>query len=444
MCPPSVGPDGAMEDPAAAKPRVLPRLAASVIVHTRPALVQQLSPNSGAAAKWLGSTAAASTLLAFMCTPGIGAASDRYGRKPLMLLSALSGAIRALPALQPSLYSAAIERFVSVLADKAMMGTCFASLADCTTSAELSAGQGILNTAIGSACVLAPLVGTQAHSVAGPRGGFTLAAVLAALSTAITVLMPETLAPENRSPLKLRSMMPDSFLRIFTAASPARLAGVLVIQALVDIPGWGDMSNIFMQEDLGLSGEGVGAIMSGIGVSMAAGGMITPPLINLFGERKFTSLAHALGIMGFLCWSRATRKKPWLMLGASLPLLAVQWSRSNAIRAAAVPRCEEHLGMGKGEASAATSALESVAAVAAPLLFGSVYATGVKRGRPHLPFELLAGLLVLAELMCGFLRRSDLETGTELELPLTSKPDSAALTAGKPDAEPAAANAASA
>merc|ERR1712224_443471 len=56
--------------------------------------------------------------------------------------------------------------------------------------------------------------------------------------------------------------------------------------------------------------------MSGIGVSMAAGGMITPPLINLFGERKFTSLAHALGIMGFLCWSRATRKKPWLMLGA--------------------------------------------------------------------------------------------------------------------------------
>ena len=37
-----------------------------------------------------------------MCTPGIGAASDRYGRKPLMLLSALSGAIRALPALQPS------------------------------------------------------------------------------------------------------------------------------------------------------------------------------------------------------------------------------------------------------------------------------------------------------------------------------------------------------
>jgi hypothetical protein len=132
------------------------------------------------------------------------------------------------------------------------------------------------------------------------------------------------------------------------------------------------------------------------------------------------------------------------MLGASLPLLAVQWSRSNAIRAAAVPRCEEYLGMGKGEASAATSALESVAAVAAPLLFGSVYATGVKRGRPHLPFELLAGLLIVAELACSCLKRTDLETGTELELPLTSKPDSAALTAGKPDAEPAAANAASA
>merc|ERR1719399_859678 len=233
--------------------------------------------------------------------------------------------------------------------------------------------------------------------------------------TAITVLMPETLAPEKRTPLKIRSMMPDSFLRMFTRASPARLAGVLVIQALVDIPGWGDMSNIFMQEDLGLSGDGVGA-------SMAVGGVVTPPLISALGERKFTSLAHALGIMGFLCWSRATRKRPWLWLGASLPLLAVQWSRSNAIRAAAVPRCEEHLGMGKGEAAAAASSLESIAAVVAPLLFGSVYATGVKRGRPHLPFELLAGLLIVAELACSCLKRSDLETAAELELPLTSKP----------------------
>ena len=44
--------------------------------------------------------------------------------------------------------------------------------------------------------------------------------------TGLTVLLPETLPPEKRSALKLRSLLPDSFLRIFTAAAPARLAGV--------------------------------------------------------------------------------------------------------------------------------------------------------------------------------------------------------------------------
>src|SRR5712671_3984451 len=210
---------------------LLDTLALGVIIPLLPKLIESFVDNDTAnAARIFDLFGTAWALMQFFFSPILGALSDRFGRRPVVLLSNLGLALDyVLMALAPSLVWLFIGRVISGITS-ASISTAFAYIADVTPPDRRAAVFGKVGVAFGAGFILGPALGGLLGGL-DPRLPFWVAAGLSFTNTLYGLLiLPESLPPDRRSPFRWKSANPLGALHLLR--SDRVLAGLSVVAVL--------------------------------------------------------------------------------------------------------------------------------------------------------------------------------------------------------------------
>jgi MFS transporter, DHA1 family, tetracycline resistance protein len=155
-------------------------------------------------------------LMQFIFSPLLGSISDRYGRRPVILISCLGlGLDYIFMALAPSLGWLFVGRVISGITS-ATLGTAFAYIADVTPPAGRAKAFGLIGGAFGLGFVVGPAVGGLLGSV-DPRLPFWCSAGACLVNAGFGwFILPESLAPERRMAFSWRLANPLGSLRLLS------------------------------------------------------------------------------------------------------------------------------------------------------------------------------------------------------------------------------------
>jgi MFS transporter, DHA1 family, tetracycline resistance protein len=375
---------------------LLDMFALGLIMPILPKLVESFVANDTAsAARIFGLFGTAWALMQFFFSPVLGGLSDRFGRRPVVLLSNFGLALDyVLMALAPSLLWLFIGRLISGITS-ASVSTAFAYIADITPPEKRAAVFGKIGVAFGAGFILGPAVGGLLGGE-DPRLPFWVAAGLSFANTLYGLLiLPESLPPERRSPFRWRSANPLGALsllgsdRVLTGLSVvnfvAQLAHVVLPSTFV----------LYATYRYGWTSSTVGLTLAMVGIcSMVVQGAAIGPIVTRFGERRALLLGLGFGAAGFLIFGVApTGALFWL----GIPVLALWGVSGAALQALTTQLVAPDQ---QGRLQGATTSVQSVSQLLGPFLFTLTFAYFIGEAAPlklpGAPFLLAAALLMLA------------------------------------------------
>ena len=391
---------------------VLPRLIADLVhgSHLSPRLMRHLPSDTVALAGVLvGLFNTVFALMQFFCSPVIGSLSDRFGRRPLILVSNLGlGLNYLLMSWAPNLQLLFLGRLLSGITG-ASFGTASAYIADTTAPEKRAGAFGLLGAALGLGFIAGPAVGGPLGEV-HLRAPFAVAAVFS-LANAVYgfLVLPESLPPEHRSGFSWARANPVGALVLLRRHPDlAGLAGVAFLSNLAQVA----LPTTVVLYAAHRFGWGVGQI----GLTLGAAGVLLAvvqilllnPVVGRFGERATAVAGLLFGAVGFVFVALApTGEAVW----ASLPVLAL-WGLSGPPVQTLMTR---HVAASEqGQLQGANASLTGISELVGPLVFGAVFAAAVSGDQPieraGAPFLLSAVLLVAASVVGWLSTRNEIDT----------------------------------
>lgn len=369
---------------------VIDVLAMGIVIPVLPRLVEAFEGgNTALAAETFGIFGTAWGLMQFLFMPVIGALSDRFGRRPVILISCLGlGLDFILMALAPNLTWLFVGRVISGIT-AANFGTAFAYIADVTPPEKRAAGFGMVGAAFGLGFVIGPALGGVLGQF-DPRLPFWVAGALALANAAYGFfVLPESLPPDRRTAFSWRKANPIGSLTLLR--SHPELAGLAQLAHIV-LPS---VTVLYMGYRYGWSEMQVGLMLAGVGAcSMVVQGLLVKPVVARLGERRALALGLAFGAAGFAIHGLATDGVVFLV---GIPVMAL-WGLANpalqSLMSRRVSSAEQ------GQLQGANASLVATAGLFGPALFTQVFAAfiGPRAGAhlPGAPFILAAALLLVA------------------------------------------------
>ena len=188
---------------------LLDTLALGLIIPVLPKLIESFVDNDTAsAARIFGLFGTAWALMQFFFSPILGALSDRFGRRPVVLLSNFGLSLDyVLMALAPSLVWMFVGRVISGITS-ASISTAFAYIADITAPEKRAEVFGKIGVAFGAGFILGPALGGLLGDL-DPRMPFWVAAGLSFANALYGwLILPESLPPDRRSPWRWKAANP--------------------------------------------------------------------------------------------------------------------------------------------------------------------------------------------------------------------------------------------
>ena len=374
---------------------LLDTLALGVVIPILPKLIESFVNNDTAnAARIFGLFGTVWALMQFFFSPIAGALSDRFGRRPVVLLSNFGLALDyVLMALAPTLSWLFIGRVISGITS-ASISTAFAYITDVTAPERRAAVFGKIGVAFGAGFILGPALGGLLGGIE-PRLPFWVAAALSFANALYGLLiLPESLPKNRRSPFRWKSANPLGALhllrtdRVLTGLSIAnffaQLAHVVLPSTFV----------LYATYRYGWSTTTVGATLALVGLcAMVVQGAAIGPIVKRFGERRALLLGLGCGAIGFLIFGAApTGALFWL----GIPVMAL-WGVAGAATQALMTQLVKP--DQQGQLQGATASVQSVSQMLGPFLFTLTFAYFIGSDAPlklpGAPFLLASALLAL-------------------------------------------------
>ncbi|WP_207476907.1 TCR/Tet family MFS transporter [Arenibaculum pallidiluteum] len=400
-----------MAAPSAAGPRraalafifvtiVLDVLALGIIVPVLPRLVVEMTGDTVSGAEMFGLFGTAWAVMQFLASPVLGALSDRFGRRRVLLLSSFGlGLDYVLMALAPTLGWLFLGRVISGVT-AAGFATAGAYIADVTPPERRAASFGLLGAAFGLGFVLGPAAGGVLGGI-DPRLPFWAAAGLTLLNAAYGFfILPESLPREQRAAFSWRRANPVGALGLLRGHP-----GLLGIAAVVFLYNLAHeaLPNVFVLYTgyrYGWDETRIGLTLAAVGVfsAIVQGGLVRVAVARL-GERRTLILGLSCGALGMAAFGAAATAT---MFWAAIPALAL-WGLSGPAAQGLMSRRVEP--GEQGRLQGALTALHALAGLAGPGLFTLAFARGIDEAGaqvPGAPF-LLAALLLGASAALAWL-----------------------------------------
>lgn len=376
---------------------VLDLLAFGVITPVLPQLVRGFVGGDYArAALWVGLFGTVYAVAQFLCSPLQGALSDRFGRRPVILLSNLGlGLDFVLMALANALPVLVLGRLICGIT-AASVGTANAYLADVTPPEGRTRAFGLLGAAFGIGFVAGPAVGGMLGEI-DLRAPFWVAAGLSLCNFLYgCFVLPESLPRERRtSRIDWRRANPAGALGLLR--SHPQVLGLASLLFLGALAHYALVATFVLYADYryGWGEATVGWVLAAIGgCNAAVRGMLAGAVARRWGERRAVLWGLACGLGGFTLMGLAPSGMLFLL---SVPLLALWGLGTPALQALVSMRVPD---AAQGRLQGALTSLSAMAGIIGPWLFGAAFARFVGpeawADLPGAPFLMAATLLALA------------------------------------------------
>jgi MFS transporter, DHA1 family, tetracycline resistance protein len=342
---------------------VIDMMSIGLIIPVLPALVGEFTGSQADQAFWYGVMTFAFGFANFFASPILGALSDAYGRRPVLLLGFCGMAVSFLATVvATTLWMLVAVRLVSG-AMQANMSVGNAYVADITPPEGRAKRFGMLGAMFGLGFVLGPVVGGLLGAI-DLRLPFLAAGSLALLNLLYGYfVLPESLPADRRRAFHWKAANPVSSLRGLAQLKGARpLVAVIACTGLAQFVlytcwvlyttfkfGWGPLENGWSLAAVGI-------------VSVIVQGLLLGRLLRWFSPRRLAVLGLVSSTLAYAMWGAAN--EGWMMFAvifANLLGATVAASVHSIISSAADARSQ-------GQAMGAVGGLNSLTAVIAPVL----------------------------------------------------------------------------
>lgn len=341
-----------------------------IIIPVSPGLIAQLTHQDlSGAARWGGWLFFSYALMQFVCAPLIGNLSDRFGRRPVLILSlAMLGVDYLITGLAPTIGLLFVGRVLSGMAGAAYP-TANAYIADISPPEKRAANFGLVGAAFGVGFILGPALGGFVGEHFGLRAPFYVAAGLSFANALFgLVVLKESLPPERRRKFELWRANPLGSLKALSRFP--QLAFLLAVLVLVQF-AHDSLPSTWSYYTMLKFGWGPGDVawsLVAVGALTAFSFAVLPRLVvPRLGERGAVYLGFVFGVVAYLGYAFATRT--WMFYAWMIPftLGGVGGPALNAIMSHSVPADEQ--GELQGATSSVTSLTSVIAMWAMPTLF---------------------------------------------------------------------------
>lgn len=369
-----------------------------LIIPVLPHLVGGFTTSPTEQAFWYGAVTFAFGLANFFGAPVLGALSDRYGRRPVLLIG-FSGLALSLfvTGVATALWMLIVVRLFSG-AMQANAAVANAYVADITPPEDRARRFGLLGAAFGLGFTLGPVLGGLLGSI-DVRLPFFVAGGFALLNWLYGwFVLPESLPADRRKPFALRNAHPVTALHGLT-----QLKGVGPLVAVVGLAGLAQMVLhttwvLYGNFKFGWGPAENGWSLFAVGVmTVIVQGGLLKHLLKRYSPERLTAVGLVSSTLSYLAWGLAT--EGWMMYAVIvLNVLgyAVNSTVQSMISGAADARSQ-------GKTLGAVASLTSLMSVAAPVLGALLLAVGAAPAAPRwllgLPFFFCAALQAVSTVL---------------------------------------------
>ena len=353
-----------------------------IILPVLPTLLVHLTGESLSAAAihggWLSFTYAA---IQFVAAPVLGNLSDRFGRRPVLLLAIFCfGIDYIIMGLAPTLGWLFVGRAISGAAG-ASFTPAYAYVADVSPPEKRAQSFGLISAAFGFGFILGPALGGLLGAL-GPRAPFFAAAALSLVNFVYGFFaLPESLPRERRRPFQVLRANPIGTLfhvrRYPGIAAVLGALGLWMIAHQVMPSTWA----FYTKYRFGWSEATIGASLALAGAVMATSqATMLRIVVPRLGERRSALVGIAVATLGYLGYATATRG--WMMFAwlATWFFGAIVMPSTNALLSHRVPRDAQ------GELQGAVASLFSLSSIVGPPLMTYLFGRFTAPAAPvHIP-----------------------------------------------------------
>jgi len=366
-----------------------------LIMPVMPDLIRDVHQGTlGNAAVWGGIMAASFAVMQFLFGPLVGNLSDRFGRRPVLLVSLFVMALDyVVMAVAGSIWLLLAGRIVGGIT-AATQSTASAFIADISKPEDKAKNFGLVGAAFGIGFVLGPLLGGLLGAL-GPRAPFYVAAGLAMANMILGYfVLPETVTDAIRRPFEWRRANPLGALRNLThLPGLGRLLTIFFLNS-VAFTVYPAIWAYFTRAKFGWESGMVGLSLASFGISMALvqGGLIRV-ILPRFGEHRTLLLGLSFNAIALVAIGLIPNGILILVLTPLTALGAIATPAMQGIMSKAARDDQQ------GELQGVLTSIGALAMIISPLLMTRIFALFTEPGapvyQPGAPF-LLSAALVLA------------------------------------------------
>jgi DHA1 family tetracycline resistance protein-like MFS transporter len=375
----------------------LDMLAMGMIAPVLPQLITSfMGGNTASGAEMFGVFGTVWAVMQFGFSPLLGSLSDRFGRRPVVLLSNFGlGIDYMVMALAPTLGWLFVGRVVSGITS-ASVPTAMAYIADVTDPKKRAEAFGMVSAAFGLGFVLGPALGGVLGNVS-PRLPFWVAGGMSLLNAMYGLfVLPESLSKEHRGTFSWKQANPLGSLTLLRRHRELFGMGCVLLLSYLTQQSLVNTWVLYTDYRYQWSARAVGLSLAVVGVgSVIVGALLVRPLVKWLGQRSTLLWGLGIGWVGFAIFGLAPTG--WLFL-LGIPLMNL-WGlagpTAQGLMSVHVTPQEQ------GQLQGAVQCIRGLTALIGPGLFTFVFAAAIKPGvRIHLPGApfLLAAVILLSAL----------------------------------------------
>ena len=367
-----------------------------LIIPVMPDLLLEIGGESvPQAAAWGGVLASTFAVLQFICGPTIGSLSDRYGRRPVLLLALFFLAIDyVIMGFAHAFWLLIVGRIIGGITSSTQ-ATAAAYVSDISRPEDKARGFGLIGAAFGIGFILGPLLG-GVFAEFGTRAPFFAAAFLSFANMLFGLLvLPETVTDEIRRPFDWKRANPlGGFYHVGRLPGLSALLVIFFVYSFA-FTVYPAIWPYFTVERFGWEPRmiGVSLALFGVGIALVQG-VIIRYFLNFLGEVRTALAGMTFNILGFLGYAFAT--DTWMAI-ALIPVSAM-----GAVVVPAIQGVMARLALPnqQGELQGVISSVNAIAFAISPLVMTQIFNGFAKPGTglyfPGAPFIVSLGLTLLA------------------------------------------------
>jgi multidrug resistance protein len=309
----------------------------------------------------------------FLAAPILGRLSDRYGRRPILLICIFGSAVGYFMfGIGGALWILFLSRFIDGITG-GNFSVANAYIADVTTEKERAKNYALIGSAFGVGFILGPAAGGLLSQInlsapAYAAGIFPLINFIMGL-----FILPESLPVEKRWNAVMRLKDFNPLASIFQYFRQPNLWGLLMIYALFQLAFMGNTSiyQVFVIHKYSVPPASLAILLtvSGVG-NVVAQGFLVGPLVRVAGEKKLVGIsliAQAVMLMLTFLLPVFWMQFPFILISTAFN--GFIWPTLTAMISKMVPQNEQ------GSISGTTMALGSIMSIVGPLVAGTLYDT---------------------------------------------------------------------